>query len=66
MKEGKSGLKICCWAESKILSSNQIAEFLKQLFLKKDEVNQTDMFTLHVNIDSGKVNCDLKVFGKVG
>ena len=32
----KGDFKICCWAGSKMLSTNQIAEFLKQIYLKKD------------------------------
>ena len=37
---------------------------LKQQFLKKIEVNQPDI--LHVDGDSGKINCDLGYFGKLG
>ena len=37
---------------------------LKQQFLKKSEVNQPDI--LHVDRDSGKINCDLGYFGKLG
>ena len=57
-------MKTCSLAGSKMLLANKIAEFLKQLCLKKDEVNQHDIF--YVDRDSGKVNCDLKNFGKVG
>ena len=45
--------------------ANQTAEILKQLYLKKDEVNQRDI--LRVDKDSRKVNPDFKrKFGKVG
>ena len=51
----KGDFKISCWAVSKMLSTNQIAEFLKQIYLKKDWVNQRDI--LYVVRDSRKVNC---------
>ena len=51
-------MKTCSLAESKIPLANKIAEFLKQLCLKKDEVNQHDI--LYIDRDSEKVNCDLK------
>ena len=40
--------------ESEILSANQIAQFLKQLYLKNDGVDQSDI--LHVDKDSRQVN----------
>ena len=43
--------------------ANPIAIFVKQLYLKKDEVNQLEV--LYNERDSGKVNLDLKKFGKV-
>ena len=43
---------------SNILSANQIAEFVKELYLNNDGLNQPDSF----NKDLRKVNDDLKVF----
>ena len=40
--------------ESEILSANQIAQFLKQLYLKNDGVDHSDI--LHVDKDSRQVN----------
>ena len=36
---------MCSWAELKMLSDNHIAEFLRQLYLKK-QVSQADVFVL--------------------
>ena len=55
--------KFCCWVWSEVCSANQITEFLKQLNLKKDEVNQSDV--LYIGRDSGKVNRHIKISGKV-
>ena len=44
-----------CWVKNTL--SHEITEFLKQQYLKKDEVNQSDI--LYVNRDSGKLNPDL-------
>ena len=50
--------------ESNIFLANQIAEFLKQIYIKIDEVNQLDI--LYIDKDSGKVNRDLNNFCEVG
>ena len=46
-----------------MLSANQISEFSKQPYLKKDGLNQPEI--LSVNRNSGKVNGDLKMFDKL-
>ena len=46
-----------------MLLANQIAEFFKQIYLKKDKVNPPDI--LYVDRDSGQAILDLKIFGKV-
>ena len=48
------------WVGSNILSANQIAEFVKELYLNNDGLNQPD--SLYFNKDLRKVNDDLKVF----
>ena len=46
----------------KMLLANEIAEFLKQLYLKKMGFNQPDII-LHVDGDySRNINCDLNFF----
>ena len=57
-------MKIFSWMESNIFLANQIAEFLKQIYIKIDEVNQLDI--LYIDRDSGKVNRGLNNFGEVG
>ena len=47
---------------TEVLLANQIVEFFKKLYLKKNEINQPDIF--YIDRDLGKVNCDLKMFGK--
>ena len=57
--------KFAVWKEgSKILPANLTADFSKQLYLKKDQVNQPEI--LYFDWDSGKVYRDLKNVGKVG
>lgn len=46
-----------------MLLANLIAEFLKQLYLKNDEIKQP--IILHVGRDSRKLNGSLKTFGKL-
>ena len=57
-------MKIYSWAGSKIFLANQIAEFLKKIFLKKHKVNLPDI--LYPGRDSGKVNCDFKKIRMIG
>ena len=45
-----------------MFSVNKMAEFSKQLYLKKNELNQPDIF--QVDWDSRKINGDLKNFAK--
>lgn len=52
-RKEKGDLKIFGWQGSKMLLANQIAKFLKQLYVKKDEVSQP---VLYGDRDSGKVN----------
>ena len=59
-REVKGSSKVSTRPESKILSANQIEEFLKQLYLKNDGVNQP--YIPHAYKDSRKVNVDLKNF----
>ena len=47
---------------TEVLLANQIVEFFKKLYLKKNEINQPDIF--YIDRDLGKVNFDLKMFGK--
>lgn len=51
-REVKGTSKVFTRPESKILSANQIEEFLKQLYLKNDGVNQPRI--LHVDKDFKK------------
>lgn len=51
-REVKGTSKVFTRPESKILSANQIEEFLKQLYLKNDGVNQPCI--LHVDKDFKK------------
>ena len=46
-----------------MLLANLIAEFLKQLYLKNDEIKQP--IILHVGRDSRKLDGGLKTFGKL-
>ena len=57
LKEVKGGLKDFSWAESKMLSANQIAEILNQLFLKQKPMNQFDFW--HLDKDLRNVKCGL-------
>lgn len=59
LRKVKGDLKICSWVKN--ILSHETAEFLKQLHLKKNEVNKPD--NLCVNGDSGKFNPDLENFG---
>ena len=53
VEEGKKWLENFNMDNSIIFQTNQIAEFLKQLYLNNDEVNQPDV--LDVGKDLGKV-----------
>ena len=53
----------CSERESKLLSANLIADFSKQLYLTKDEVNQ--LAILYFDRDSVKVNNDFKNVVKI-
>ena len=46
-----------------MILANYFAEFLKELYLKNDWLDQLDI--LHVDRYSRKVDGDLKTFGKV-
>ena len=52
------------WVVSNIFPASQLAEFLKQLDIKIDEVKKPDI--LYVDRDTGNINCDSNNFGKVG
>ena len=63
-RKEKGDVKISCSErESKLLSANLIANFSKQLYLTKDEVNQ--LAILYFDRDSVKVNNDFKNVVKI-
>ena len=63
-RKEKGDVKISCSErESKLLSANLIADFSKQLYLTKDEVNQ--LAILYFDRDSVKVNNDFKNVVKI-